>query len=182
VDTWIWIVIAVVAVVVVAAVAYAAYRSWQSRQLKQTFGSEYDRTVGDAPNKREAEAELRERRKAHDELEIRPLSPDARDRYAARWDATQARFVDDPKEAIGDADRLIQEVMRERGYPVDDFDRRTSDLAIDYGDVVDDYRKAHEIAERNRDGDATTEELRRAMVHYRSLFGELLESEKAEAR
>ncbi len=133
-------------------------------------------------SKREAEAELRERRKAHDELEIRALAPEARDRYAERWDAAQARFVDDPEKAIAEGDALIQQVMRERGYPVDDFERRAADISVDYPDVVEDYRSGHAIAQSAAAGDATTEDLRQALVRYRSLFERMLETDQEEAR
>ena len=145
-------------------------------QLTFGFGPEYERTVSEAPSRREAEAELRERRERHDEFDIRPLSPDARERYAQEWEATQARFVDDPEAAIRDADDLIQQVMRERGYPVEDFDQRAADLSVDHPDVVEHYREGHGLAERSADGtdDDVTEARRQAMVHYRVLFEELL--------
>jgi len=181
--TWAYILIAVGVLIVLAAVAYTAYRARQRKQLQQTFGPEYDRTVADAPTRKEAEAELVERRKRHDEFDIRPLSPAAREGYVRQWEATQARFVDDPEGAINEADDVIQQVMRERGYPVEDFDQRASDLSVDHADVVDHYREGHAIARRNIHGDADTEELRQAFKHYKALFEELLESarEKAEA-
>jgi hypothetical protein len=174
--TWAWIVIAVAAAVVVALVAYGGYRANRRKQLKDTFGPEYERTVADAPTRREAETELLERRKRHEELDIRPLSPAARDGYVALWEKTQARFVDDPQGAINEADDLIQQVMRERGYPVEDFDRRAADLSVDHADVVEHYREGHAIAKRNLSGEADTEELRQAMVHYRALFDDMLEA------
>ena len=122
--SWGWVLIAIGIVVVLALVAWSAYRSRRRRGLQDRFGPEYDRTVADAPSRREAESELSERQKRRDELEIRPLSAESRDRYASRWHNTQAKFVDEPEEAVGEADGLIQEVMRERGYPVDDFDQR----------------------------------------------------------
>jgi flagellar biosynthesis/type III secretory pathway M-ring protein FliF/YscJ len=115
VPTWGWIVIAIAAVVVLAAVAWSAYNTRRRRGLQDRFGSEYDRTVADAPSRREAESELAERQKRREELQIRPLEPQSRDRYASEWHNTQARFVDDPEAAVADADRLIQQVMRERG-------------------------------------------------------------------
>jgi hypothetical protein len=174
--TWAWILIAVAAVLVVALVAYGGFRANRRKQLKDTFGPEYDRTVADAPTRKEAESELLERRKRHEEFDIRPLSPAARDGYVSLWEKTQARFVDDPEGAIEEADDLIQQVMRERGYPVDDFDTRAADLSVDHAEVVEHYRAGHLIAERNERGDADTEDLRQAMVHYRALFDDLLET------
>ena len=177
--TWAWIVIVIAAVVVVAAIAWNAYNARRRRGLQERFGSEYDRTVADAPSRREAEADLAERQKRREELDIRPLSPEARDRYASEWHNTQARFVDEPEAAVGEADRLIQQVMRDRGYPVDDFEQRANDLSVDHPDVMSNYRAAHGIQVANERGKASTEDLRTAMVHYRALFTELLETEPA---
>src|ERR671930_644398 len=141
--TWVWIVIAIAAVVVLALVVWSAVRTRRTRTLKEGFGPEYDRTVADSPSKREAEAELAGRQKRREELDIRPLDPDARERYAEEWQATQARFVDDPGGAIGEADVLIQRVMRERGYPVEDFEQRAADVSVDHPEVVNNYRAAH---------------------------------------
>src|SRR5438067_3764550 len=174
-STWVWIVIAIAAVIVVAAIVWNALRARRTRGLREGFGPEYDRTVADAPSKREAEADLEARRKRREELDVQPLSQSARDRYASQWKDTQARFVDDPEESIGEADALIQQVMRERGYPVEDFDQRAADVSVDHPDVVNNYRAGHAISVANERGNATTDELRQAMVHYRALFVELLE-------
>ena len=180
-DTWVWIVIvAAAALVVIALVAWMVARSRRTAHLQDTFGHEYDRTVSEAPSKREAEAELRESEQRREELDIKPLSSAARDRYAGRWQAAQAAFVDNPSEAIGEADRLVSEVMRERGYPTDDFDRRARDISVDHPDVVENYRTAHDISLANDAGKADTEDLRRAMKHYRALFEELLETRTGE--
>ena len=178
--TWAWIVIVVAAVLIVGAIVWSATRARRRRDLQERFGSEYDRTVADAPSRREAESELSEREKRRDELDIRPLDQSSRDRYASQWQNTQAAFVDDPETAVGDADRLIQQVMRERGYPVDDFEQRANDLSVDHPDVISNYRAAHGISVANERGKASTEDLRTAMVHYRALFSELLETGSAE--
>ena len=179
--TWAWILIAVGAVLVLGVLAYAALGARRRKDLQETFGPEYDRAVADAPTRGDAESELLERRKRHDEFDIRPLSPEARDGHAAEWEKVQARFVDDPQVAIHDADDLIQRVMRERGYPVEDFEQRAADLSVEHGDVVDHYRAGHAISRRNVHGDADTEELRQALQHYRALFEELLAHERVEA-
>jgi predicted nucleic acid-binding protein len=179
--TWAWIVIVIAAaVIVVGAIAWSAARARRRKGLQERFGSEYDRTVADAPSRREAEANLNEREKRREQFDIRPLEQSSRDRYANEWDKTQARFVDDPEAAVGDADRLIQRVMLERGYPVDDFEQRANDLSVDHPDVISNYRAAHGISVANERGKASTEDLRTAMVHYRALFAELLETEPAE--
>ena len=181
-DTWVWIVIAVAIVVVLALVAWSVVNRRRRQELQEGFGPEYERTVAEAPSRREAEAELRERRERHGEFDIRPLSPQARDRYAQEWEATQARFVDAPESAIRDADDLIQSVMRERGYPVEDFDQRAADLSVDHPDVVENYRHGHELARRTVRGEGDTESLRQALVHYRALFEELLVAKDADDR
>jgi hypothetical protein len=175
-DTWVWIVLAIVAVLVVAGIVYAATNTRRRRELKQDFGQEYDRTVSEAPSRRQAEADLRERRDRHDEYELTALSTEARSRYRRDWDAAQARFVDDPDGAIADADRLIIAVMRDRGYPAESVDQRTEDLSVEHGATIDRYRTAHEISRRSASGEASTEEQRQAFVHYRALFEELVEA------
>ena len=172
---WIWVLITA-ALVVVGVVAWAMYRKQRTGRLRESFGPEYDRTVQAAGDRREAESELEARQKRREELEIRPLDPDARERYAETWQSTQARFVDDPGGAIAEADVLIQQVMRERGYPVEDFDQRAAAVSVDHPEVVNNYRAAHGISIAHERERASTEDLRRAMVHYRSLFDELLES------
>jgi hypothetical protein len=169
-------VIAVAAAVVVLLAIWSAVRASRRRRLQSAFGPEYDRAVADSPTRREAEAELAERQKRREEFDIRPLSPGARDRYLREWEAAQARFVDDPQQAVGEADELIQQVMRDRGYPVEDFDQRAADLSVDHPQVVDNYRAGHAISRKTVRGDVDTEELRQAMVHYRALFEELLET------
>ena len=179
-DTWVWIVIAAVAAVVVLAVLWSATRAKRTKsteELRDTFGREYDRTVEQTGDQRAAERELRERQKQHDELELKPLSPEARDRYVRRWQSTQTRFVDDPRGAVTEADALVQEVMKERGYPTEDFDRRVADISVDHPDLVEKYRTAHGIAESAEKGEASTEDMRHSVRHYRALFAELLETD-----
>jgi hypothetical protein len=164
-----------VVLVLLALLAFFAGRQRRSRKLQDTFGPEYDRTVEDAGDRRAAEAELQERAERRQGFDIVPLEPEARTRYVEAWRHTQAQFVDEPAEATREADRLITSVMRDRGYPVDDFDQRAADLSVDHPQVVDDYRAAHAIAVANDRSEASTEDLRQALVHYRSLFEELLE-------
>ena len=173
-DTWVWIVIAVVAVIVVLGVIWSATRAKRSRALRDTFGREYDRTVESAGDRRAAEKELRERQKRHDELELRPLSPEARDRYIRQWQSTQTRFVDDPRGAVAEADALVQQVMQDRGYPTKEFDRRVADISVDHPDLVERYRTAHGIADKAESGEASTEDMRHSVRHYRALFAVLL--------
>jgi FtsZ-interacting cell division protein ZipA len=170
------VVVAIVIVVILLAIlAFFASRQRRSRRLRDRFGPEYERTVAEAPNRRAAESELEERAARRERLQIVPLDPAAHDRYVAAWHETQARFVDEPAEATREADRLITSVMRDRGYPIDDFEQRAADVSVDHPQVVDDYRAAHAVAAANERSEASTEDLRQAMVHYRSLFEELLE-------
>src|SRR5215210_5987672 len=145
-DAWVWIVIVVVAVLVLAALAWSVTRRRRSTALQESFGPEYERTVEESDSRRAAERELHERQERREELEIRPLAPGARDRYSRSWEHLQARFVDDPARSVSEADELIQEVMRERGYPVDDFEQRAADLSVNHPELVENYRAAHGIA------------------------------------
>jgi hypothetical protein len=164
-----------VVIVLLALLAFFAGRQRRSRRLQDRFGPEYDRTVSEAGDRRAAEAELVERTERREQFDIVPLEPEARARYVEAWRHTQAQFVDEPAEATREADRLITSVMRDRGYPVDDFEQRAADLSVDHPQVVDDYRAAHAIAAANDRSEASTEDLRQALVHYRSLFEDLLE-------
>jgi hypothetical protein len=178
--TWLWVVIVVVAAIVVLAIVWSALRTRRTRSLKERFGPEYDRVAADAPTRRDAESELRDRADRREELDIRPLDPADAERYRAQWTDVQARFVDDPPGAVQEADTLIQSVMRDRGYPVEEFDRRSADLSVDHPHVVENYRAAHGIAVAHARGDAGTEELRTAVRHYRALFDELVETHDRE--
>jgi hypothetical protein len=176
-DTWVWIAIAAaVVVLVLLAIWRLAARKRRRSQLQEGFGPEYDRTVEDKGSRRKAESELSEREKRREELDIKPLAPGTRDRFADRWRTIQERFVDDPRAALREAHILVVEVMRERGYPTNDFEQRAADVSVDHPDVVQNYRAANEISER---ADADTEEQRQGLVHYRALFDELLETEPA---
>jgi hypothetical protein len=174
-DTWVWIVIGVIVAIVVLGVVFSALRTRRSRSLQDQFGREYDRTVDKAGGRREAERELAERQKRHDELELKPLSQDARERYLQQWQVTQGRFVDDPTGAVSEADDLVQKVMRDRGYPVDDFEQRAADISVEHPELVEKYRTANGIARASERGEASTEDLRHSVRHYRALFVELLE-------
>jgi hypothetical protein len=176
-DTWVWIVIAVVVAIVVLGIVASALRTRRSRSLQDRFGREYDRTVDKAGGRREAEQELREREKRHQELELRPLSQNLRERYLQEWQGTQGQFVDDPRGAVSEADDLVQRVMRDRGYPVDDFEQRAADISVEHPDLVEKYRTANGIARASERGEASTEDLRHSVRHYRALFVELLEVE-----
>ena len=173
-DTWVWIVIVAAVVIALLAVAWFAVNSRRRRGLQERFGPEYDRAVETTGDRRAAESELREREQRHEELDIRELSPAARERYFEEWRAVQVRFVDSPGAAVREADMLVQQVMRDRGYPVDDFDSRAAAVSVDHPHVVEHYRAAHGIWAANERGEATTEDLRQSLVHYRSLFEELL--------
>jgi hypothetical protein len=172
--TWVWIVIAIVVVIAVVVAVAAAARGRRTKNLREGFGPEYDRAVEHEGDRRAGERELLERQKRHDALDIRPLSAEARERYAQRWQVTQTRFVDDPSGAVIEADTLVQQVMKERGYPTDDFEQRAADISVEHPDLVERYRTAHGIAQANERGQATTEDLRQSVRHYRALFDELL--------
>jgi len=162
-------------------IGLAIVGSRRSKKLQQRFGPEYDRIVQETGSQKAAEVELEQRRKHVENLNIRPLTKIEHDRYVEDWKAVQSRFVDDPSRAIKDADRLIIEVMLVRNYPMANFEERAADISVNYPELVSNYRAAHEIAQKNEQQTADTEELRQAMVHYRSLFNELLETEQTVA-
>jgi len=175
-SVWVWIVIAAIVLVLAGAAALAESKRRRARteHLQEQFGPEYTNVVSDAEDKRAAERELEQRESRRQKLDIRPLSPESRERFGGEWHEVQERFVDDPGGAVDDADRLVQLVMVECGYPTDDFEQRAADVSVDHPEVVANYRAAHAVHEAHRKGTATTEELRRAFVGYRALFDELL--------
>jgi hypothetical protein len=169
-----WMIIAIIAILIVAAIAvYIEWNSRRSKDLKGRFGSEYDQ-VTERDGTRRGEAALREREQRVSKLRIRELSNDQLQSFGRDWRNVQNHFVDDPERSISDADTLVQKVMDARGYPVNDFERQVEDISVDHAEVVNNYRAAHDVAEASRDHQATTEDLRQAMIHYRALFSDLL--------
>src|SRR6202521_5975228 len=172
-----WIIVA--AVVVIALLAFAAWffsqKKKQSARLQNRFGPEYGRTVGELGGRTKAESELKAREKRVEHLTITPLAPAEAARFSQAWNALQGRFVDNPKGVVVQADELVRELMLKRGYPMGDFERRAADISVDHPGLVETYRAAQTIAVLNERGEADTETLRKAVVHYRALFDELLE-------
>ncbi|GAA1603853.1 hypothetical protein [Actinoplanes couchii] len=167
-------IILIVVVLLLLAAAVVGVQAARRRRLRQTFGPEYDRVVADTGSRSEAEKELLERTKRHAQLELTPLSAESRARYAAAWEEVQIRFVDNPGEAVATADELVTRLIAERGYPTGDYDERLADLSVEHAATLEHYRDAHEISRRSKAGEAATEDLRQALVHYRALFAELL--------
>jgi uncharacterized membrane protein YqiK len=179
-DTQTWIIIAAVVVLgLVALGAWLFYQKNQSHKLQERFGPEYGRTVNELGSRTKGESELRAREKRVERLEILTLAPSEAARFTEAWQALQGRFVDNPKGVVVQAEQLVRELMEKRGYPMGDFERRAGDISVDHPDVVANYRSAQAIAVRDRQGSADTEELRKAVVHYRALFDELLEVREA---
>lgn len=171
------IAVVVVAIVVVGLLAVGAVLLFRRRALRDRFGPEYDRVVSEQDNRSAGERELRDRERRHAELDLRPLDPSSRERYTAAWEEIQVRFVDAPDQAVGKADELFTELIAERGYPTGEFDQQVANLSVEHGRVLDHYREAHDVHQTNERGEATTEELRQALVHYRALFADLLGTE-----
>jgi hypothetical protein len=172
------IVLAAVAILLIAVLAwlYVRRRRSTTANLQKKFGPEYDRAVLAHGAGRKAESKLEDREKRVEKLNIRNLDPLEHERFSKRWEAVQSRFVDSPKGAVTEADDLVSSVMKARGYPVSDFEQRAADISVDHPRVVENYRSAHEIALRVGKDAATTEDLRTAMIHYRSLFEELVQA------
>lgn len=171
------LIVLVIAIVTVIALGFWLIRKRRSQKLQERFGPEYDRVVKREGDVRKAEDVLAFREKRREKFKLYPLSPEDKSSYELMWDEIQNRFVDDPKEAVTQADRLVERVMHARGYPMGEFDQRAADISVDYPVVVENYRAAHEIALRHSRGQASTEDLRKAMVHYRTLFRQLLDKQ-----
>jgi len=168
------ILVVVAVVVVIALIAWSVGKRKRSAALQRRFGPEYDHRIEEHGDRKAAEAELLDVSKRRRAIEVRPLSAGARDRYADEWRQVQSHFVDQPDQAVGEADRLVAAVMVERGYPVEDFDDQIDMVAVDHPAVAENYRAAHGIHQRNAERLASTDDLRQALIHYRSLFEELL--------
>jgi hypothetical protein len=180
-STTLIVILAVIALLVIGAAAVAMQRS-RSEALRRKFGPEYEQAVAATGDRRQAESELAARQKRVAALNIRPLAADETERYARAWQAAQTRFVDEPNQAIVDADRLVTEVMQARGYPVGDFEQRAADLSVEHANVLTHYRAAREIAQANATGQANTELLRQGILHYRALFADLLAAQREPER
>ena len=176
------LVAAVIVIIAVLAWLYVRKRRSTTEDLRQKFGPEYDRAVLKHGSERKAQSKLEDREKRVEKLNIRDLDPTEHERFSKRWEAVQSRFVDSPKGAVAEADDLVSSVMKVRGYPVSDFDQRAADISVDHPRVVENYRSAHAIALRVGKEAATTEDLRTAMIHYRSLFEELVQAPVAVER
>jgi len=176
------LIVGVLVAMAVIVIALLLMQKRRSEELRGKFGPEYQRLVQERGDPRRAEQELDERVERVKQLHITALAPERRSQFAEAWRSDQARFVDDPKGAVLEADRLVADLMQVRGYPVGDFEQRAADVSVDHPHVVQNYRVAHEIAVREQRGEATTEELRKAMVHYRALFEDLLDSNEPERR
>ncbi len=176
-------IVILVAVVVAVAIAAFLFLRMRSARLRSRFGPEYDRAVQETGSTYKAESKLEKLEKRVQKFSIHPLRPEEVDRFRNAWRMVQAKFVDDPRTALSDADVLIGQLMTARGYPVSDFEERAADISVDHPRVVEHYRSGHEIAARHAQGRASTEDLRQAMIHYRTLFDELMgEPEPQRAR
>ena len=168
------IVVIVLVIIIVLAVAAVLAVMGRRRSLRQRFGPEYDRTVAERDSRAAAERELRERERRHSELTLTPLSDESRTRYASAWEEIQAQFIDSPSEAVNAADELVTRLVGERGYPTENYEDQIAHLSVEHARTLGHYRDAHEIHLRNVRGEASTEQLRQALVHYRALFADLL--------
>ncbi len=180
--TWAWIVIALAIVAVIALVVAIAMRQRRTTILRQRFGPEYDRAVHDRDGRRAAEADLLERQHQREQLDITPLSETERARFAAEWRQLQERFVDQPSHTVVAADDLVRRVMGARGYPMDNFEAQANLISVDHPSIVENYRYAHSVCGRATSQEVSTEDLRAALLHYRSLFDELLDAQQSGQR
>jgi len=165
----------VILIIVAVVVMYERKRKRATADLRKKFGPEYDRAVLVHGSERKAQAKLEDREKRIEKLTLRDLDPAEHERFSKRWDSIQARFIDSPKGAVAEADDLVSSLMKTCGYPVSDFDQRAADISVGHPRMVENYRSAHEISLRVGKNEATTEDLRTAMIHYRSLFEELMQ-------
>ena len=170
------IILVIVVLVIIAAIVYGVQVS-RRKKLQSTFGPEYDRVVADTGSRSEGEKELREREKRHADLELKELSAESKAKYSVAWEEVQIQFVDNPDQALATADSLTTKLIAERGYPTADYDDRLADLSVEHAQTLQHYRDAHAISLRSADGEASTEDLRQALVHYRALFADLLGTE-----
>jgi hypothetical protein len=178
-NTQVMVTAVVIAIVLVVAISgYLIYRKSRTHAFRTRFGPEYDRAVKTHGSSRKAEAKLADRETHVKTLELRDLGATERDRFVADWQVVQARFVDYPKSAVNDADELISSLLAARGYPKGSFDQRAADISVSYPRVMEDYRLANGIAVRTGRVDASTEELRTAMIQYRTIFDELVQAQK----
>lgn len=180
--TWAWILIAVAIVVVLIVVGVTIAANRRRTRLRQHFGPEYDRTIEERDGRRAAESELRSREKQRAKLNVHPLPEPARARYAEQWRELQERFIDQPSSAVLEADALVRQVMNDEGYPVDDFNQQADLISVDHPRVVENYRVAHTVSEQTQTQQASTEDMRTALLSFRSLFDELLQAESAATR
>lgn len=171
------IVLAVLAVL--ALIGLVLWPSLRRRRLQEQFGPEYDRTVQEAESRRHAERELAEREKRHQQLELRALTDEQKQRYNMQWAHVQEQFIDDPVRSLSNADQLLMGVMSDRGYPTEDYQQQLADLSVHHSGPLDQYRAAHDIAGRATRGEASTEEMRSAIVNYRELFVDVLDGDRA---
>jgi hypothetical protein len=174
-ETWVIAAVLVVALIAVAFLITREQKRRQSRRLQERFGPEYGRVVAERGNRTKAESELKARENRVERLTIVALAPADAAKFGQAWNALQGRFIDNPKGVVMDADRLVRDLMVKRGYPMGDFERRAADISVDHPALIETYRSARAIAQRDQRGEASTEELRKAVVYYRTLFDELLE-------
>jgi len=175
------LVIGLLILVAIAVAVWLAMRKRDSEKLQKQFGPEYGRAVSELGSRPKAESELRARQKRVEQLHLVALSPAEADRFSNGWKALQLRFVDNPRGVLVEADQLVRDLMQARGYPMGDFDRAAADISVDHPSVVEHYRAAHEIAQRDQRGEVDTEGQRQAVIHYRALFSELLEVDQPQS-